>query len=231
MKRGELWWADLGRPRGSAPALRRPVLIIGADPYNRSQLHTVIVVVLTSNVALAALPGKTRCRLRPPASTSTRSSTGTQIATVDRGAFEEHAGALPDWLMAQVNAGLSRALALAPLAAGPPMHSIRGRFRPVPGRCCLNSAYRPRRSRRVNPTSAKLAVPTLDCARRKRTFSFLRRNPSDTPESLTPGSALPLPQPVQTISRPRSGRAYPVNDDDSNPEGTNEPDALSLGGC
>jgi hypothetical protein len=23
MKRGEIWWADLGDPRGSAPALRR----------------------------------------------------------------------------------------------------------------------------------------------------------------------------------------------------------------
>jgi mRNA interferase MazF len=36
MLRGQLWWADLGLPRGSAPALRRPVLIISADQYNRS---------------------------------------------------------------------------------------------------------------------------------------------------------------------------------------------------
>ncbi len=39
MLRGELWWADLGLPRGSAPALRRPVLIISADQYNRSNLQ------------------------------------------------------------------------------------------------------------------------------------------------------------------------------------------------
>jgi mRNA interferase MazF len=57
MMRGELWWADLGLPRGSAPALRRPVLIISADQYNRSKLRTVTVAVLTRNVALAALPG------------------------------------------------------------------------------------------------------------------------------------------------------------------------------
>jgi predicted DNA-binding protein len=30
MTRGELWWADLGLPRGSAPALRRPVLVVSA---------------------------------------------------------------------------------------------------------------------------------------------------------------------------------------------------------
>src|ERR671915_1901494 len=46
--RGELWWADLGLPRGSAPALRRSVLIVSADHYNRSNLRTVTVVVLTT---------------------------------------------------------------------------------------------------------------------------------------------------------------------------------------
>jgi mRNA-degrading endonuclease toxin of MazEF toxin-antitoxin module len=55
--RGELWWADLGLPRGSAPATRRPVLVISGDPYNRSSLRTVTVVVLTTTTQLAALPG------------------------------------------------------------------------------------------------------------------------------------------------------------------------------
>jgi mRNA interferase MazF len=37
----------------------------------------------------------------------------TQVATIDRAALEEHIGALPDWVMAQVDTGLGRALALA----------------------------------------------------------------------------------------------------------------------
>ncbi|MBV9413814.1 MAG: type II toxin-antitoxin system PemK/MazF family toxin [Solirubrobacterales bacterium] len=41
--RGEVWWAGLGVPRGSAPALRRPVLIVSADAYNRSRMRTVTV--------------------------------------------------------------------------------------------------------------------------------------------------------------------------------------------
>ncbi len=53
----ERWLDDLGAPRGSAPAPRRPVLVISADPYNRSSLRTVTVVVLTSTTQLAALPG------------------------------------------------------------------------------------------------------------------------------------------------------------------------------
>lgn len=115
MVRGELWWADLGLPRGSAPALRRPVLIISADQYNRSDLRTVTVVVLTSNTQLAALPGNVAV---PAEETNIQTDSVinvTQIATIDRDALEDSIGTLPDWLMAQVDAGLGRALALAHL--------------------------------------------------------------------------------------------------------------------
>lgn len=39
----------------------------------------------------------------------------TQVATIDRGVLEKRIGALPGWLMVQVDAGLGRALALARL--------------------------------------------------------------------------------------------------------------------
>jgi mRNA interferase MazF len=112
MVRGELWWADLGLPRGSAPALRRPVLIISADQYNRSNLRTVTVVVLTSNARLAALPGNV---VVPADITKLEADSVinvTQIATIDRAALEERIGLIPDWLIAQVDAGLGQALAL-----------------------------------------------------------------------------------------------------------------------
>jgi mRNA interferase MazF len=48
-QRGEIWWADLGEPRGSQPGYRRPVLIVQDDHFNRSHLATVIVLSLTSN--------------------------------------------------------------------------------------------------------------------------------------------------------------------------------------
>lgn len=115
MERGELWWADLGLPRGSAPALRRPVLIISADQYNRSELRTVTVVVLTSNVRLAALPGNVAVPSDLAGVEADSVVNITQIATIDRGALERLIGVLPDWLMAQVDAGVERALALGRL--------------------------------------------------------------------------------------------------------------------
>ncbi len=113
MVRGELWWADIGLPRGPAPALRRPVLIISADYYNRSNLRTVTVAVLTSNAKLAALPGNVTVTSDLADLEADSVVNVTQIATIDRGALEEAIGALPDWLMTQVDAGLGRALALA----------------------------------------------------------------------------------------------------------------------
>jgi mRNA interferase MazF len=113
MRRGEVWWGDLGLPRGSAPALRRPLLIVSADQYNRSNLQTVTVAAVTTNTHLAVLPGN----VAVPADFTDLPADSvvnvTQIVTVDRGMLEERIGAFPDWLMAQVDAGLSRALGLA----------------------------------------------------------------------------------------------------------------------
>jgi len=112
VKRGEVWWADLGQPRGSAAALRRPVVIISADSYNRSELHTVTVAVLTSTVQLAALPGNVAVPA-PTGGIQVDSVVNvTQIATIDRRTVEDRLGTLPDWLMAHVDAGVARALGL-----------------------------------------------------------------------------------------------------------------------
>ena len=112
MSRGDLWWADLGLPRGSAPALRRPVLVVSADSYNRSTLRTVTVAVLTTNTRLAALPGN----VVVPAGVSGLPHDSvvnvTQLATIDRAVLDERVAALPDWLLEQVDAGLRRALDL-----------------------------------------------------------------------------------------------------------------------
>ena len=112
MRRGEVWWVDFGLPRGSAPALRRPALIVSADAYNRSNLRTVTVVVVTANVRLARRPGNVAIPLEATRVPEDSVVNVTQIATVDRDALEEQIDTLPAWLMAQVDDGLQRALHL-----------------------------------------------------------------------------------------------------------------------
>lgn len=110
--RGQLWWADLGVPRGSAPGLRRPVLVVSADQYNRSTLQTVTVVVITGTARLGALPGNVPVSADLGLLPEDSIVNVTQLATVDRLTLEELIGGLPDWLMVQVDGGLQRALAL-----------------------------------------------------------------------------------------------------------------------
>ncbi|KAF3977851.1 MAG: type II toxin-antitoxin system PemK/MazF family toxin [Methylococcales symbiont of Iophon sp. n. MRB-2018] len=57
MKRGEVWWASMGEPRGSEPGYRRPVVIVSTNEFNRSLIQTVIVAVVTSNLRLVDAPG------------------------------------------------------------------------------------------------------------------------------------------------------------------------------
>ena len=54
---GEVWWADLGTPTGSAPGFRRPVVVVQGDAVNRSRIATVVCVPLTGNLKWAAAPG------------------------------------------------------------------------------------------------------------------------------------------------------------------------------
>ena len=54
---GDIWWADLGEPQGSAPGYRRPVVVVQGDALNRSRIGTVVCVPLTSNLKWRDAPG------------------------------------------------------------------------------------------------------------------------------------------------------------------------------
>ncbi len=108
--RGDLYWVDLGEARGGTPAERRPVLIIQADPYNASRLATTLAAVVTTNTALAAMPGNV---FLPAAATGLpRDSVVniTALVTVDKDDLDELIGRAPDYLMQDVDRGLRRVL-------------------------------------------------------------------------------------------------------------------------
>ena len=56
MRRGELWWADLGPRRPLEQTGRRPVVVWQSDTLNRA-LQSVLVVPLTTNLERARLAG------------------------------------------------------------------------------------------------------------------------------------------------------------------------------
>lgn len=111
-ERGDIWWADLGDPRGSAPALRRPLVIVQAQPYNRSRLQTVVGVIVTTNRRLAAMPGNVLLPASVTGLPEDSVANVTQVTTTDREYLDGRIGAVPDWLMADVDRGLRRVLGL-----------------------------------------------------------------------------------------------------------------------
>ncbi|MBG6108954.1 type II toxin-antitoxin system PemK/MazF family toxin [Frigoribacterium sp. CG_9.8] len=54
---GDVVWVDFGSPRGSEPAKRRPAVVMQENWLLATDIATVLVVPLTSNVALEAFPG------------------------------------------------------------------------------------------------------------------------------------------------------------------------------
>lgn len=112
IERGGIYWAQLGRPVGSRPAKRRPVLVISADAYNRSRLATVLAAVVTSNTALATMPGNV---FLPTVATGLpRDSVVnvTALVTLNKTDLGEKAGATPSALLSEVDRGLRRVLGL-----------------------------------------------------------------------------------------------------------------------
>lgn len=112
IKRGTIYWADLGEPQGSKPARRRPVLVVQADAYNNSQIRTVLAAVVTSNTALAAVPGN----VFVPASASGLPKdlvvNVSALITLDRDDVDDAAGDVPRYLMDDIDRGLRQVLDL-----------------------------------------------------------------------------------------------------------------------
>lgn len=106
MTRGEIWWVDLGIPFGSEPGFRRPVLIIQDDAFNESNINTIIVAAISSNLILAEAPGNIFLAKKESNLSKDSIINTSQIVTLDRERFSERVGKLNLRLMANVEKGI-----------------------------------------------------------------------------------------------------------------------------
>ncbi len=112
MKRGEVWWASLPDPVGSGPGYRRPVLVIQSKPFNESRIATVIVAVITTNLALGEAPGNVRLSKSESGLPKPSIVNVTQVITIDKSLLTEKVKSLPGAVVQQVDVGLRLVLAL-----------------------------------------------------------------------------------------------------------------------
>ncbi len=95
ISQGEVWWADLGEPRGSEPGYRRPVVVVQCDAFNQSTIATVVCVTLTSQLKWADAPGNILLTERETGLPKPSVANVSQIATLDRADLTSRIGKLP----------------------------------------------------------------------------------------------------------------------------------------
>jgi mRNA interferase MazF len=112
MRRGEVWWASLPNPSGSGPGFRRPVVVVQANPFNESRIGTVIVSVVTSNLALAIAPGNLRISKSESGLPQPSVINVSQLLTLDKALLTKRIKALPAPVIQLLNEGLRLVLSL-----------------------------------------------------------------------------------------------------------------------
>ena len=106
MQRGEIWWATLRPPKRSEPGYRRPVLIVQGDEFNKSKINTIVVIALTSNLALQAAPGNTHLSKRVTRLPRASVANVSQIMTLDKSILTERVTKVSQSVMKEVDDGL-----------------------------------------------------------------------------------------------------------------------------
>jgi mRNA interferase MazF len=112
LRRGAIWWADLAEPLGSEPGYRRPVLIVQDDRFNESNLATVIVLALTSNLKYGMMPGNVLLTRGQSGLAKDSIANATQLITIDKRWLDEYVGDAPASAMRQIEHGLRTVLGL-----------------------------------------------------------------------------------------------------------------------
>jgi mRNA interferase MazF len=112
VRRGEIWWASIGKPYGSEPGFRRPVLIVQSNEFNESKIRTSICAVITSNTRLADAPGNVRVSRRASGLSHDSVVNVSQLITLDKEMLTENVGRLPVQVLRDVEAGIKLVLAL-----------------------------------------------------------------------------------------------------------------------
>ena len=106
IKQGDIFWVDLGIPKGSGPGYKHPHVVIQNNVFNLSKINTVVVCALTSNVKRAAAPGNVLLKKGEANLPKDNVVNISQIITVDKSDLIEKIGFLSSIKIKQVLEGV-----------------------------------------------------------------------------------------------------------------------------
>jgi mRNA interferase MazF len=111
IRQGDVYWLHLFGV-SSEPAGRRPAIVVQADHFNRSAIHTAVVAAITSNLRLGDMPGNVRLRKGEAGLPQASVVNVSQLRTVDRSRLAERIGSVGDDRVAQILRGLALVLGI-----------------------------------------------------------------------------------------------------------------------
>jgi mRNA interferase MazF len=109
VRRGEVWWADLGAYRPREQTGRRPVVIWQSDRLTRA-LQSVLVVPLTTNLGRADLVGTALIASTPEGLPSDSVALAFQLRAVPKSALQSKVRTLTDGELAELELATDEAL-------------------------------------------------------------------------------------------------------------------------
>jgi mRNA interferase MazF len=106
IKQGDIFWVNLGPPRGSEPGYRHPHVVIQNDVFNASRINTVVVCALTTNIKRAQAPGNVTLN-KGEANLAKKSVVNiSQVVTVEKSDLKEKIGSLPSKRIQEIIEGI-----------------------------------------------------------------------------------------------------------------------------
>ena len=112
MTRGEIWWADFGVPFRSEPGFQRPVIIIQDDSFNKSKIHTTIVIPLTTNLILENAPGNIFIEKEESGLSKDSVLVVSQLSVIDKNRVIEYVNKATQKLIEKIESGIKLVLGI-----------------------------------------------------------------------------------------------------------------------
>ena len=110
IQQGDVFWVNLGMPRGSAPGYRHPHVVVQNNLFNASRMSTVVVCSLTSKIRYANAPGNVLLNKGEAKLSKVSVVNVSRVFTVDKADLEEKIGSLSGHRIREILDGIALVL-------------------------------------------------------------------------------------------------------------------------
>lgn len=110
INQGDIYWIELDEPAGAEPGYKHTHVVVQNNLFNRSQIRTVLVCPLTTNLKRASAPGNILLDKKESNLPKQSVVNVSQVFTVDKKQLDEYVGTLSPKRVREILNGINLAL-------------------------------------------------------------------------------------------------------------------------